>query len=134
MPRFASRQARTLDPDDVIAAQMRPVADRHAVGNDIADNGRHAAQKRVMADAHELMHRRHARDDDVVADFAMAAERRVVGEGDIVADDAVMGDMRIGHEHAIVADRRRAVPGIAAGMHGGRFADDAVPADGIIPP
>src|SRR5438132_1036039 len=91
-------EAAALHADDVEAGQARPVADHHAVGDDVALDPRHAADHRVPTDAHELVHRREPAKDRVVLDHDMAAERRVVDENDVVADLAVMRDMGANHQ------------------------------------
>src|SRR5690606_20425004 len=77
---FRAWQAGAFQADDVEAAQFGAVAHGDGEGNDISNHGRTAANERIVADAHELMHGGQTADVDVVADLAMATERRAVGE------------------------------------------------------
>ena len=120
----APRQA-----DDVEARQMRPVAERHPVGNQIVLQARHAAEEGVRADARELDDGRAAADDGEIADRAMARQHDVVGEDHVVADAAVVPDVGVGEEGAAIADGRHHATAFGAGIHGHAFADLAVGPD-----
>ena len=112
-----AREAAPLQADDVEAGQVRAIAERHAVGDEIVLEPRHAADEGVRADARELDDRRAAADDGEVADGAMAGQHDVVGEDDAVADAAVVADVAVGEERAAVADRRDQAAAVGAGVH-----------------
>src|SRR5207244_3730297 len=82
---IVAAEAAALHADDVEPGQARPVADHHAIWDDVALDPRHAADHRMPADPHELMHRGKPAEDRVILDHDMAAERRVVDENDVVA-------------------------------------------------
>src|SRR5690606_32271397 len=122
--------AGALQPDDIEAAQLRPVADSHAVGNYVAHNGGTAAEERAAPHADKLMNCCEPTDNDVIADLAMSAERCAVRKRDIVADDAVMRHMRVCKEETVGADGRRTAAAIRTDIHRHGFAYVAVFADG----
>ena len=53
-----AREATTLEPDHVEAAQAGAVAHHQTVGDDVVLDPGHAADHGMAADAHELVHRR----------------------------------------------------------------------------
>src|SRR5690606_35039130 len=110
-------QAGTLHSYDIKAAQPSAVSHRHAEGDKVPGKARTAADKCVMPDAHELVHRRQPANIGVVTDFAMACERRLVGENDVIADQAIMCDMAVGHEEAFAADPGDATAVVGAAIH-----------------
>ena len=56
-----AREAAPLQADDVEARQVRAVAERHAVGDEVVLQARHAADEGMRADARELDARRRRR-------------------------------------------------------------------------
>ena len=88
-----------------------------------------AADHRLAADPHELVHGAKAAEIGVVLHLDMAAQRRVVGHDHAVADLAVVRDVDRCHEQPAVADPRDAAAAGRAGVHGDVLADLVVAAD-----
>ena len=108
--------AAPLQADDVEAREIGAIAERHAVGDQIVLEARHAADEGVMADAGVLNDGCAAADDREIADVAMAREHDVVGKDHPIADVAIVADVAVREECAAVADdsspnRRRRCPG-----------------------
>ncbi len=118
-----------LEADEVEAGEVGALADHRAVGDDVRDDAREAADHRSAAEADELVDRGEAAEDDVVPDDDMTAEGGVVGHDDVVADDAVVRDVDGHHEEVVVADPGNAAAVAGAGVHGDVLADAVARAD-----
>jgi hypothetical protein len=93
-----------LEADNVQTRQVRTVAEHHAKRNDVLLDPRHAADKSVRADAHELMHGAQAAEYGVVTDADMTGQCGVVDQDDMIADTAIVGNVRADHEETVGAD------------------------------
>src|SRR5438445_524474 len=122
-------EAVALHADDVEPAEPRPVAHHLAVGDHIALDARHAADHRMPADPHELVHRREAAEQRKVLDDDMAGQGGVIGHDHMVADLAIMRDMDADHEQAMVADAGHHAAALGSRVHRHVFADRIVAAD-----
>ena len=87
-----------LEPDDIEPGKPRPVAHHRSIGNHVVLDSGHAADHGMLADAHELMHRRKPAENRVVGDLNVPGKGRVVRHDDVVADLAIVGDMTADHE------------------------------------
>jgi hypothetical protein len=118
-----ARHASPFHADDVEAIQMGPIAQHHAIGDDVVLDPGEAADHGLLADADELVHGAQAAEIGVVLDFHVAAERGVVRHDHAVADQAIVGHVDRRHEQAAVADPRD--PAAAGGprVHGDVLAD-----------
>src|SRR5688572_9914124 len=95
---FLAAETAPAQPDDVEAGQVGPVAQHHAIGNDVVLHSREAADEGVRAVADVLMQAGAAADDGEIADLAMTGEHGVVRHDHIVADAAVVRHVRIGEK------------------------------------
>ena len=73
-----ARKAFPLQSDNVEAAEIGAVANRHAERDDVGGDAGHAADKSVCADTDILVHGREPTDDGAFADRDMAAQGRAV--------------------------------------------------------
>src|SRR5262245_48510926 len=78
-----ARKAAPLQADDIETGQVGPVANRHAVGNEIVLQPRHAAEKSVRPDAGELDNRGTTAKDGEIADIAVPGQHYVVGKNHV---------------------------------------------------
>src|SRR4051794_24133040 len=82
-----------------------------------------ASNKRVAADAAELVDRAQPADVGVILDRDVASKGDAVGENRIVANDDVVRHVYIGHEQIAVADRGKQAATFRAAMNSNEFAD-----------
>ena len=118
--------------------RFNPINSEHARGTvahgaaawqRVFGNHRVAADKRVGADAAELVHGRSRADVDVVRDQDVAAERRVRAEDGVAADAAIVCDVHVIHEQIAIADAGDTATAGSAAMDGDEFAEDVAGAD-----
>src|SRR5579863_6179362 len=69
----------------------------------VAGDGRPAADKRVRADANEVMHGAECAYLGPLADRDVAAESRCVGQDDVVSDFAIMSNVSVSHDQDVAA-------------------------------
>src|SRR5262249_42090053 len=124
-----AREAAALQAHDVEAHQPRAVADHLAIRDHVALDAGDAADHRVFADTHELMHGRQSAEDGEIADRHVARKRCIVGHDDVVADPAIVCDMGAHHEETAVADPRQHAAAGGAGIHRDVLAHGIAPAD-----
>src|SRR4029079_7072278 len=125
-----AREAFALQSDNIEAAEVGAVANRHAERDDVGGDAGHAADKRVCADADILMHGRESADDGAFADRHMSAQGRAVHQRDVVADVAVVGDVAADHQEAIGAHIGRHMASLGTRIDCDVLADQRVRTDG----
>src|ERR1700730_16295070 len=121
----AAVEAASFQPDDVEAAEPRPLTDGRGERNDAGGDSGQPTDEGVGTDPAMLLDGGQPAEDRVLANLTMAAKRGVVDHDNVVGDDAVMGDMCADHQKALVADHRAGAATHRAAVHRRIFADDA---------
>ena len=123
------RETPALQADDIEAGEPGAIAERKAKGNEVMLDASKTADKRVGADANELMSGGAAAQNGEIADLAMAGQHHVVGQNNALANAAIMRDVGVGQEHRARANDRFRAAARGAGIHRHAFANEAVLAD-----
>ncbi len=119
---------RRCRPTMLKARQIRPIAERHSIRDEIVLERRHASQERVRADPRELDDRRTAAEDGEIVNRAVAGEHDVLEKITLLPmwQSCPTWNLR---EGAAVSHHRREAAACSPGVHGDAFPDQAFGAD-----